>query len=947
MGKHAYWRFACVCIAAICLVAAAALASSAQVEYYDYFLAFGGEQRAGDSIVLTAEQAAGELRTIGGRTGVVISEENPALEWQFSVAQAGVYQMYVEYYPLPGSGRSIELSFSVDGVQPYTELGGLRFSRIWQDRRDENGVAILQDKQGNDIRPLQMEAPRWVGGWVENPLGIYAEPYMIYLEAGEHTFAATRIRESMVLHSITLRAYEAPAAYGEYAEANGIRPGDPGRLYVIQGEEAYEKSDASLAPQTDNGNAGMTPADPAHIRMNAIGAGTWHQNGQWISWQLPEDFVAGDYSIAFRVKQNNNPGLSSYRKLRINGEVPFAQAQSIAFPYDQEWYIRDFAQGEDAYLVRLQPGDVISLEVTTGAAGDILRIVNQTVLDMNALYRQMIVITGTAPDIYRDYHLEKEIPNLLSDLAGFRERAAEISAMLKTLTGTTSSQSSIMDQLVVLLDTLLAAPNLIPENIGAFKSGIDGMASLIYDFNAQPLQIDEFYIYSDGTELPAANVGASEAMAFAVQQFKASFTGDYSEISALDADESKGKAIKVWAVIGRDQAQVLSRLISDSFTPETGIQVELNLVSSETILTQSVLAGEGPDVALMLKMDAPINLALRGAVVNLAGGKYDLDALRGRFNGSAWTPFTYLDGVYAVPDSELFNVMYYRKDILEQLGLTPPDTWEEFYHVLKILQGMNLQVGINEVKNETPGVSQSIHIFDAFLFQNGGGYFNETMTGTRFDSQEALYAFEQWTNLYREYGLDKSIDFANRLRSGEMPLGIATLDAYAMISSIAPELIGLWDFAPIPGTPKADGTIDRSTSSSVTGSVMMQSAVEKGVDAEAFAFLNWWTSPDIQAAYSQEIEAMLGVAGRRFPASLEAFGRMGWSVAEEETILAQWAWVKGIPQIPATYYVNRSLSNAMRKATDIREEVRRTFAIYNNEMNDEILRKSREFDRNQ
>lgn len=49
--------------------------------------------------------------------------------------------------------------------------------------------------------------------------------------------------------------------------------------------------------------------------------------------------------------------------------------------------------------------------------------------EMNTLYRRIIMITSTSPDLYRDYYLEREIPDIggrFSALSSALTSAAEM-----------------------------------------------------------------------------------------------------------------------------------------------------------------------------------------------------------------------------------------------------------------------------------------------------------------------------------------------------------------------------------------------------------------------------------------------------------------------------------------------------------------------------------------
>jgi ABC-type glycerol-3-phosphate transport system substrate-binding protein len=285
-------------------------------------------------------------------------------------------------------------------------------------------------------------------------------------------------------------------------------------------------------------------------------------------------------------------------------------------------------------------------------------------------------------------------------------------------------------------------------------------------------------------------------------------------------------------------------------------------------------------------------------------------------------------------------MLFYRKDILEKLKLTPPQTWEEFYHVISILQQNNLQAGILETNALNAGISSGISIFEKFLIQNGGTYYNDQLTKTAFDTKTAYDAFTQWVELYTEYGLDRSFDFYNRFRTGEMPVGIQPYTMYNQLYVAAPEIRGLWGFTLVPGTEKQDGSIDRAETAGGTAAIMLSDA--KDPEA-AYQFIDWWTSAEIQTRFGNELEAILGVAARYDTANKEAFANLAWSDAESETLIQQWEKVTDVPQIPGNYFIARCLTNAFRTVVDEDRNPVRTLNTYNKDMNSEIIRKRKEF----
>lgn len=126
---------------------------------------------------------------------------------------------------------------------------------------------------------------------------------------------------------------------------------------------------------------------------------------------------------------------------------------------------------------------------------------------------------------------------------------------------------------------------------------------------------------------------------------------------------------------GRDQANVLNAMINDMFIPETNIGVSLKITSASVI--QAYLSGNAPDVSIMLGRGQPVNLALRGALYDLTEFS-DFSKAKAEFQNTALVPYTLNGAVYALPDSQKFYMMFCRKDILRELGIEIPKTWDDF-----------------------------------------------------------------------------------------------------------------------------------------------------------------------------------------------------------------------------------------------------------------------------
>ncbi|HHV96865.1 MAG TPA: extracellular solute-binding protein [Clostridiaceae bacterium] len=873
-----------------------------------------------------------------GSTGKSVKTSDEGfIEWEIYIENEGLYNIGMKYYNIKGKNSAIERELQIDGEIPFAEAGHLVFQRVWTNEHE-----IQQDNRGNDLVPTQVEYPMWQFAIFRDLSGHYNEPYLFYFTKGKHKIRLYSIREPVVIEYLLLFQVEEPKTYSEveneYKTANYQPASDV--FIKIQGEDALYKSDPTLYPVYDRTSPLTEPYDVSKIRLNTIGSNSaslkWSLPGQWLVWEfeVPED---GLYKIGIKYKQSFIRGIPSCRRLLIDGKVPFKEMDCIEFNYDSDWNMKVLGNDNGPYLFYLSKGKhQIKMEVTVGDLSYILRTAENSVYNLNTAYRQIVMLTGTTPDPFRDYWLEELLPHTINTFKTESEVLYGLSKKLFDLTGHRGSNVAILERLAYELEDFAKNPETIPERLSTFKDNTSALGQWVLDSKQQPLQIDYIIIASPEKDMPKVKAGFFSKVWHEIGAFFASFTEDYSTIGNL-YDESR--AITVWINSGRDQAQILKQLIDDTFTPVTGIEVNLKQVQGA--LLQATVAGVGPDVAMEVAEGDPVNYAIRNAVVNLAEFP-DFEEVKKRFRESALLPFTFRDGVYALPERQTFPMLFYRKDTLSELNLKVPKTWEELYSILPDIQKHNLSIGLPfTAVGVTAGTGGGgMLTFGMLLYQRDGSFYKEDGVASALDSEEAIAAFKQWTEFYSNYKLPLNFNAANRFRTGEMPLVIADYTLYNQLVVFAPELNGLWGFAPVPGTLQEDGTIRHDVPGSVTACMMLKSAKDKEA---AWEFMKWWTSTETQVRFGLEMESLMGAAARHPTANIEALKQLPWPTKDYNNLMEQWQWVKGIPQVPGGYYTSRHLENAFRKVINEGDDVRETLLDYVRVINDEIKAKRKEF----
>ncbi|MBH1941133.1 extracellular solute-binding protein [Mobilitalea sibirica] len=898
------------------------------------------------------DYSAGEnvekLDTFEGEEQVLVTKDDGYVEWTVNVPETGLYNIFLKYYPMEGRGIDVERALLINGKIPFSGADNLTFSRIWADGLFHDGVEKKQDNRGNDIRPPQIEAPRWEGVYLKDYEGYFVEPYLFYFEKGENTIRLNAISEPAAISELIIGQQEKLKSYEEYKtsiDTSKFQNSDLEFTLKKQGEDAEFRSSPTLYAIFDRASSNTEPYSAAKIKLNAIGGDAWRVSGQWIEWEfeVPED---GLYNISFKARQNYNRGMVSARRLTIDGEVPFEEASDVEFKYSTGWELTMLSDvnGKPAQIPLTKGKHTIRLEVTLGDLGNILNQIKDSVYRLNGMYRQILVLTGAKPDPYRDYQIDKRYPHVMEAMQKEILILEDIVDQMTEYTGQKGSETAVAGNLAEQLRRFVNNPDVIPRTMENFKQNISSLGTTVLNLSNSQLDIDYLYVSADGAKLPKVEENFFGKAAHEIRSFAASFFEDYSTIgSTYEGEDQEVKIIDVWLLSGRDQSTILKNMIDEIFTPNTGIYVNVKLIDMNTLLP-AVVAGTGPDVALTVNNNIPVDYALRNASVDLTQFD-DFEEVASEYHPEAFVPYKFQGGIYGIPETLNFNVMFYRKDILENdLGMNIPEdlpqTWDDVIELLPVLQKNNMQFALPSTEREINGMKNPDYsAMLAFLYQNGGQLYADDQTRTMLDNEKSVAAFELYTMFYTHYGIPQKFDFVNRFRTGEMPIGVADYMWFNTLSVFAPEIRGLWDFALVPGTVKEDGTIDRTVATWGQASVMLEGAEDKEA---CWEFLKWWSAAETKVRFARELESIMGAAARYATANNETFEELAWSHDEANIIREQWKWIKGNPEVAGGYYTFRHMINAFRKVTYDKEDPRETLLDYTRTINDEIRYKRKE-----
>ncbi len=902
--------------------------------YQDYNYSDNNFEKATENIDLDAENRISGGTLIKDSNAFKL-EKGDAIEFSVNITKNAAYNIALSFSPLDEITENYKISLKIDGKTPFSECEELILRTLWE---DDGEIRTLTN--GDQVSPLQKHKEGFYIQKLIDDEGIELYPYEFMLSEGKHTIRIEILSKELLIDKVCLLAPEVIKPYSEVLKDYSKYEKYTGPQIVIEAEKTAYKNAYSLSSKSDQGTASISPSSAINAVINYIGGTTWTAPGDEITWKIniPKD---GLYKLGIAFKQSYVTDGEVYRWLKIDGKTPFLEAQNINFPYATKWQFKEFANDSGDYLIYLTEGEhELSLAVTLSDIAEVFGRLQKIVSPLGDLYLDIVMITGETPDANRDYELHKQIPNFEATLNDAYNQINALTADIGTdlkVNGELKGALKNMARIIKEMKDNLYDAHL---QVQTFYSAQQTLSAWLYDIKGMSLSVDQIILASPDEKFDTPKAGFWEGIKFFLMRYINSYLNNSSSLSS-SADDSLPN-IKIWVNWGRDQVKVLNSLIQDSFTPQNGVNVTVEQVNAT--LVQGVISGNSPDLYLHMARTEPVNLAMRGVLYDLRNFEDYETVLKENFFEGSETPYIYKNGTYALPDTQNFFVMFYRKDILEKMKLQVPVTWDDFLSVTGILQRNKMNTYLPYTKLGAAFTvnigAGGLTIFPTMLMQRGANVYNKELNATNLASTESIEAFKFWTEFYTEYSLEQDANFYQKFRVGTIPLGIASYTQYLTIKLGAPEIQGKWGIAPIPGILKEDGTVDNTCSGSGTGVSIMKSSENK--DA-AWKFIKWWVSADTQYRYSAEVEAIIGETGRTSSANPEAVSRLNWDDEALEVILSQWKQVKEIPEVPGSYYVSRSIDQAFWATKNGKKSAKEAIIDWSVTSDKEIARKIKQY----
>ncbi|MCL2363478.1 MAG: extracellular solute-binding protein [Defluviitaleaceae bacterium] len=815
--------------------------------------------------------------------------ERGYITYHVTVPAEGLYFLALEYELPPDAFNNLTISVRVNGEVQFEEAHTITLPVFWEDETKDFPL----NRFGDEINPARLRVEGITRIELFDAGFITDTPLLFHLQAGANEITITN-ETSRALYINGL------GVYSENMLPHFVRPQASlvDSLITVNAIDNTHTNSAFVQLQGRR-NAGLEPFHPVDRVINVA---DMSRAGDEIFFEF-EVHETGYHAITLNV-QTAQEDFFTFITVRINGEIPFYEAASFPLvPHTgNRWRNQTLTDAYGEPLMFFLEAGVHTMSIRTELApiSDQLNQLRLLVDHVNYLALEVRRITGREIDRNRTWWLTRYIPALESYLDAYDVILRDLITELGNHSPRGQNSGAANNLITALSHVQLLQKN--PDRLPLYMARINGAYASILQMTGiamdalidSGLTINNIYI-GRATDLPRESASMTQSLSAGMQHLWATFASDKFTIQH---DEN---ALNVWVNYSFLHVDILQQMVDTTFTPYTGIQVNLSVMPDVGRLILSRAAGTNPDVALGVPAFMPFEMGARGALYDLSSFDNFWEVMGNHVPGTL-IPYIFNDSVFAVPETVGFAATVYRTDILTPLGLTAPDTWHDVAQAQSVLQRFDMSffkpiasgVGYKWFFQTTP-----------LIYQFGGSLFAEDGLSTTIDQPEAVQALTFLGDLFTTFALAEQVpSFFNSFRFGQTPVGIIDAATYMLLLYTAPELLGQWNLAPFPGIEDEYGCIQRWFIANGTGSIMFDNT---DMADEGWLFLQWFLSAETQRNFAFQLFSNFRILW--LSSNIEALEQTPIEYQHLRVILDSMQWLRDVPRSPGQYMLERRLSD--------------------------------------
>ena len=152
---------------------------------------------------------------------------------------------------------------------------------------------------------------------------------------------------------------------------------------------------------------------------------------------------------------------------------------------------------------------------------------------MNQYYRQILVLTGTEPDEFRDYQIEKVYPAIIEAMDEESKRLYKLVDDVAAYTGEKGGEISVAQTLAAQMETFVDRPDKIPQTLANYKENVSSLGTSINNLSTASMDIDYIVLAADQKDIPEVNESSFDRILHECTLFINSFRTDSSALGKI------------------------------------------------------------------------------------------------------------------------------------------------------------------------------------------------------------------------------------------------------------------------------------------------------------------------------------------------------------------------------------------------------------------------------
>ena len=315
-------------------------------------------------------------------------------------------------------------------------------------------------------------------------------------------------------------------------------------------------------------------------------------------------------------------------------------------------------------------------------------------------------------------------------------------------------------------------------------------------------------------------------------------------ISGATAGRAQDAVTLRWIFLPATWGTITQQVFAPEYTEQTGVEVVIDLIGRDAIHDKmgTLFVAQDPSYDLFnVDYNWVPEFARAGHLVpmddvlsapEMAGD----DFLPRALDVARW------EGVlYGIPQTVHPHILWYRKDLFDEAGRTPPATMQEWRETVEFFQGK--EFGGQQVYGWAAQAARgfgNVHTWLTFLYSFGGDAFNWETMEPALTTPEATEATAFWADMMKftppginDYTYD---EVTNDAASGRLATCLQwSWGAFAVDNPESSQTVGKWEFVEVPA-----GTASVPHLAEWVISVSNYSQQRE----EAIKFIQWLESPE-------------------------------------------------------------------------------------------------------